>query len=81
MSEYDTLLGQLDFDAKIDEIKALKDVNKEEALVKRNDLAQKISTLQQKAMQEGVRKKIMDVMGFARILNQKILYIQVILEL
>lgn len=72
MSEYDTLLGQLDFDTKIDEIKVLKDVNKEEALLKRNDLAEKIMTLQQKAMQEGVRAKIMDAMGFARRLNQEI---------
>lgn len=72
MSEYDTLLGQLDFDTKIDEIKALKDVNKEEALLKRNDLAEKIMTLQQKAMQEGVRTKIMDAMGFARRLNQEV---------
>ena len=70
MSEYDTLLSQLDFDKKIRDIKNA--ASKEEALLQRNDLAQKISTLQQKAMQEGVRKKIMDAMGFARILNQEI---------
>ena len=70
MSEYDTLLSQLDFDKKIRDIKNA--ASKEEALLKRNDLAQKISTLQQKAMQEGVRKKIMDAMGFARTLNQEI---------
>ena len=39
MSEYDTLLSQLDFDKKIRDIKNA--ASKEEALLKRNDLAQK----------------------------------------
>ena len=56
MSEYDTLLSQLDFDKKIRDIKNA--ASKEEALLQRNDLAQKYRLFNRKQCKKVSVKKL-----------------------
>ena len=69
MSENDTL-SQEDFNNKIENIK--NEGNKELALEKRNELAARISQLQQEGMRSQDLQKIRSAMGFATILNRDI---------